>query len=322
MRPWTRISLLILMILSLAIRGDRVFSETPERASRPHNRIQFRIAAIEETSLAQNVISEAVIEGPPGTDFNIFLRGDRYKMDARFLTDLIGESALKLRANLDAKRLYGFSERSLPLYEEDAQSHAIELGFDEQIVLLPFGRNDGDDRLKIEITPAVSEQTIFLPSGKPRPLEIKILKQSPGGEIGVSASKTPHNFQVEARLFEGGVEVARGRADCLIKEPKQIEMHPTAQAGAEVLDNPLGVSLTINGYDRGRPTDNALLKFDVFRLDAIDRSRRDAIALDWAGVAEIGSALAYDLSPYYPVSNGKKYELRLDVRLADGEVIY
>jgi hypothetical protein len=322
MRPRTRITLVLLVILLLAMSSDRVFSEMPARAQRSHNRIQFRIAAIEETALARNVISEAMVEGPPGTDFNISLRGDRFKMSARFLTDLIGEGALKLRAKLDTRRLYGHSERGLPLYEEDAQSHTVEMGFDEQIVLLPFGRNEGDDRLKIEITPAVSEQAIHLPSGKPRPLEINILKQSPGGEIGVQAFKSPHNFQVEARLFEDGVEIARGAADCLVEEPKEIELLSSAKAGAESLANPLAVTITIDRYERSRPSDSAYLKFDIFRFDARERSRRSAVALNWAGVAGIGSDLAYDLSPHYLESSGKRYEIKFNVRLADGEIIY
>jgi hypothetical protein len=308
--------LIFLALILLVTTDSRVFSD------RPGARIEFRIATIEETAGDRNLISEALVEGPPGTDFNITLRGERFRMNARFLTDLIGAGTLKVRAKLDTRRLYGFSERSLPLYEEDAQSHAVELGFDEQIVLLPFGRKEGDDRLLIEITPAISDQSIFLPTGKARPLEIKILKQSPGGEISVQAFKKPHNFEVEAALLENGVEVARGTSICLIEEPEKIALQPFSSAGRELLDNPLAVTLTIDGFERGRPADNAYLTFDVYPLDASGQSRREAVATKWGGVASIGSDLTYDLSPHYLSSSGKKYELRFRVRLAPGEMNY
>src|SRR3712207_4226887 len=150
-------------------------------------RVRFRVTTVEERGEERSVISEASVEGPPGTDFNIDLNGGLYRMRARFLTDLVGRDRLKVRARLDTRRLYGYSERHLPLYEEDAQRQTLELGFDEAVVLLPFGRGGGDHRLKIEIVPQLSERTALLPSGAPRPIEIDLLKPSPGGLINVEA---------------------------------------------------------------------------------------------------------------------------------------
>src|SRR6185503_8403077 len=109
------------------------------------------------------------------------------------------------------------SERNLPLYEEDEQSQSMELGFDEAVVLHPFGRSGGEHRLKIEITPMIT-QSSTLPDGNARPLEITILKASPGGIINFEAMKIPHNFLAEVALLQDGHEVASGVASLLIEE--------------------------------------------------------------------------------------------------------
>src|SRR5262249_44444865 len=161
-------------------------------------------------------------EGPPGMDFKVALHGGQYNMEAHFLTDLDGQDALKVRAKLNTRRLYGYSERELPLYEEDAQGHSLQLNFDEGIVLLPFGRKVGDDKLKIEITPLKPDEPVYLPSGKRRPLEINIIKQSPGGIISIKAFKKPHHFIAEVALLENGREVAVGTAALLLQDEQDV----------------------------------------------------------------------------------------------------
>ena len=289
---------------------------TSDQASREEvRRIRFHIATVEERAGARDVISEAVIEGPPGTDFTISLQGSQFKMNARFMTDLVSADRLKVRARLNTRRLYGLSERDLPLYEEDAQNQAIDLGFDEAIVLLPFGRN-GDDKLKIEITPAISDRPVFLASREHAPLAINILKQSPGGAISVSASKIPHNFEVEAALTEDDREVARGAANFLIEEAQELILAPHGRASSQVAASPIAIKLLIDEYARTRPADLVGISFDLSVVDGQSGARREAIASSWAGSATLGNELVYDISDYYLKSSGKKYKLRIRIKPA------
>ena len=319
MKFQTRVLIILLALVTSLMSGGRLLSaESSSGETRLPERLGFRITAVEESAGERNVISDATVEGPPGTDFNVSLQTERFKMSARFLTDLMTPDSLKVRAKLDTRRFYGYSQQNLPLYEEDRQSQTLDLGFDESVVLLPFGRGGGDSRLKIEIIPMVIEQSARLPSGKERPPEINILKSNPGGVIGVEAWKIPHRFAVEATLLEDGREVARGTADSLIEETQGLILRPTAQASPEVASNPLTVNLTINQYTRSRPLDLATIGFDVYRADAQSASL-EAICLKWAGISGLGSNLTYDLSEVYLKGSGKKYELRFKINLAQGE---
>jgi hypothetical protein len=310
------ISLTLLLALTSLLASDRAPASVSSTASAAHERIRFLITTVEERGGARNVISEATVEGPAGTDFQIDLQGERFKMGARFLTDLMRPDALRIRAKLDTHRFYGYSERQLPLYEEDKQSETLDLGFDEAVVLLPFGRG-GDDQLKIEITPSISEQTAALPSGKARPLEIKIAKESPGGSIEIKATKVPHRFVAEATLVENGQEVARGTGACLLEEAQEIKLQPTAQARTEIAAQPLVVRLSLDEYARSRPLDQAAISFDVYRMK--DAGQREQIAANWAGIAALGANLSYDLGNLYAPGTNNKYELRFNIRLADDE---
>src|SRR4051812_7072862 len=160
--------LVVLLALVSTLRGDVRFPAKSSDAKPFPERVQFRITTIEDQGGERNVVSDATVEGVPGTDFDISLEGERFKMSAKFLTDLVAPQRLHVRARLDTRRLYGYSDKNLPLYEEDNQSQTLDLSFDEMVVLLPFGRGGGDSRLKIEITPVVSRQTARLPSGKTR----------------------------------------------------------------------------------------------------------------------------------------------------------
>jgi hypothetical protein len=312
--------LMILLALVSTLKGDvRSLSAATDATALPE-RIQFRITTIEEEGSKRSVISDSTVEGPSGTDFDINLQGERFRMSAQFLTDLVARDSLKIRATLDTRRLYGCSDKNLPLYEEDEQNQTLDLSFDEMVVLLPFGQGGGENSLKIEITPMISQQAARLPSGKARPLEINILRPSPGGVIGIQAAKIPHRFSVEATLLEDGREVARGNKDLLLKDPGEVILRPTDQAGAEIINNPLAVNLAINDYKRSRPADLATIGFD---LDMADQTgtRRETIGRKWAGVGELGSNLVYDLSKIYLKESGKKYELRFRINLAQGEQV-
>ncbi len=322
MNRYTRIALILLFCL-VALTSDGGSSHLAVKA-RPATddlrRIRFDVTTFEEHNGRRDVISETTVEGPQGTDFQIKLQGGRFQLDAKFLTDLVAPEVLKVRADLNTRRLYGYSERNLPLYEEGAQKQALQLGFDEKLVLLPFGRNDNSDQLKIEITPEVSGQSAYLASGMARPLEIKILKASPGGAITVEASKVPHRFAVEAVLLEDGREVARGETnESLLEEPQDIVLKPTEQAGPEIVNNPIILKLDINRYLRSRPTDQIAIAFDAHSPERQRPGQPPPVAFSAAGIAELGSTLPYDLSDYYLKSSGRKYELRLRVKLAPGE---
>src|SRR6185369_4496251 len=177
--------LLVLSVLLVFLSGDNRRSSAETSGGK--RLVRFQVVTIEESSAGRKVLSETTIEGPSGTDFNINLQTGRFKMQARFLTDLTASNRLKLRADLNTRRLYGNSPSNLPLYEEDRQKQTLEIGFDESIVLLPFGRNTNAETLKIEITPAM------LPGlTNESNLKINLGKQLASGEIYVEAFKIPH----------------------------------------------------------------------------------------------------------------------------------
>jgi hypothetical protein len=310
----------LLFLLPLLCTSDSALYPSGKglAAASDERRVRFQIVAIEEKGTERRTLSETTVEGPAGTDFNVELQDGRFFMVARFLTDFLSPEALKVRARLNTRRLYGRSERELPLYEEDTQNETLQLGFDEKIVLLPFGRG-GDERLLIEITPTLSEKSARLASGNLRPLEIDISRQSPGGAISVEASKTPHRFVVEAVLLEDGREVARAEAPYLIEEARELVLQPEGNASAAVLQKPLVVNLTLSEYRMSRTADQISLGFDLYQSDAQHESVRTAIAQKWAGIAELGSELTYDLSRSFPNAQGQKYELRFKVKLAPEE---
>src|SRR2546421_1323160 len=135
MKVQTRILILFVALASTLVSDGRFLSarSSPGASSQPE-RLRFRITTIEESAGGQRkVISDATVEGPTGTDFSIGLEAARFKMDATFLTDQTSPDSLKVRAKLNARRLYGYSEQNLPLYEEDNQSQTLQLGFDEMV---------------------------------------------------------------------------------------------------------------------------------------------------------------------------------------------
>jgi hypothetical protein len=195
----------------------------------------------------------------------------------------------------------------------------MRLGFEEKLVLLPFGQGDSTDQLKIEITPYVSEQSAYLPNGTPRPLEIRIPKASPNGAISVQASKIPHRYVVEASLLEDGREIARGADDYHLEETGELVLQPDSQAGAEVAGKPLMLSLTIDQYVRNRPADQIAFSFSLYRAAARADEKGEMLIPKAAGMAGLGTELDYDLCQSGVASTERKYQLRLRVKLAPGE---
>lgn len=307
----------------LLVNEGHTFSARSTRAAvaDTSRRIRFRIATFAENSGHRNMLSEASVEGAPGTDFAINLQDGQFKMNARFLTDLVNQDALKVRAKIETRRFYGYSEQHLPLYEEDNQSQALQLSFDEGIVLLPFGRNGGNNMLKIEITPSWSDQTVRGPAGKLRPLQIDVGEAPLGGSLNIQASHNPHRFFVEAGLFEDGKEIARGSSNNLLEDAQELLLQPNELASAAFLNNPLAINLSVDNYVSSRPFDEITVGFDVYRIAKQENDKRQPVGLNWAGAGSLGSELKYDLSKYYLSGTGHQYELRFKVRLADGETV-
>src|SRR5947209_8200454 len=120
----------LLLALPLLMTGDALNRAQPVQNFVDQQRIRFQIATVEEDGNVRRIVSLSTVEGPPGTDFDINLQDARFKMSARFLTDLVAPGALKVRTKLNTRRFYGLSPKNLPLYEEDAQAETLQLGFD------------------------------------------------------------------------------------------------------------------------------------------------------------------------------------------------
>ena len=301
-----RRALLALMMLVAAVVVFDVARPEVSAEGAADERIRFQITAVVEKKGVREVVSDAAVEGPPGTDFNVNLQDGRFKVSARFMSDLAPGGGLKLRAKLDTRRLYGESEAGLPLYEEDEQRHTLGLGFDEAVVLLPFGSGGGSaGRLSIEITPARTGRPARLPSGETTAPEITIDRPSPGGVISIEATKVPHDYRVEATLLEDGREAARGSADALLEEASRLTLRRDDGSA------PLALDLKVERYEAGSGSGRAAVRFDVSDGEAAQHP----LARNWAGVAGIGSELSYDLTHVYGAASGKRYELKLKVNL-------
>ena len=314
MQKHNRLVLFAAIVSLTLITGTRPEAVSRTKSDEPE-RIRFEVAAFEEHDGQRDLVSKTTIDGPAGTDFTIKLHDRRFQMNAKFVTDLVAPGTLNIRADLNTRRLYGYSERNLPLYEEDAQNQSMQLGFAEKLVLLPFGRNDSNDQLQIEIIPAVSEQSALLPSGAARPPEIKIPKQSPGGAIDVEASKIPHHYVVEATLLEDGREVARGQAGYHIAEAAELLLHPEPQADSTLTDNPLAVDLTVLEYSTNGSAGQVAFRFSAYRRDQ-QGNKGEMVMTKAAGISYLNSTIDYELGRF---SNGRKYQLRFAIKLAPGE---
>lgn len=303
--------LLILLSVALNNFGCSFFSRKAKGLSE-NDRIQFVIRAIEESNNQKKIISETTVEGLPGTDFNINLKTERFTMQAKFLSDLIAPDKISVRTNLSTRRFYGLSERKLPLYEEDAQKLNSTIGFDQTIVLLPFGRNNNESSLKIEITPKRLSASEF--SSSEEPLKININKPDPNGEITIEAFKIPHRFKVEAVLLADGREVARSSGDYLLEEPREITLQTNEQAAPEIVQPPLAVKFEINRFTAGYPSNLVGVNFQVFRSADVNQNQ---MISNGSGIGILGKEFEYELSQ---MPEGKKYHLKFRINLAEGEI--
>ncbi|MBI4752580.1 MAG: hypothetical protein HY774_29160 [Acidobacteria bacterium] len=301
-KQWIRIGFLIFCLMALITVHPHISEPTTATNDRL-DRIQFQIRAVEESTRQRAILSESIIEGPPGTDFDITLQDDLFRLKAQFLTDVIAPGRLKIRGTLTTKRLYGQSERQLPLYEEDSQVHSLQIGFDEALVLFPFGRKGGDEVLKIEITPRAIQA-----SGPAQNLVIKPVKTDLNGNIDIQARKAPHKFLTVAQLTKNGVVVAEGKSGCWLEEVQSIQLIPLQIPNAPAVPG-LAVDLTVKEVPYSQPNSTFGVNFDIRGPD------QTVFARGWRGVGEFGVPLQYSLPNEIPVKAEEGWELKLTVQV-------
>ncbi|MBS1797995.1 MAG: hypothetical protein JSS81_29515 [Acidobacteria bacterium] len=295
-----------LLVLIVALIAALAQTDARRAAAGSENRVRFRVAAVSESADARALLAQTTIEGPPGTDFNLDLQTAGFKLQTRFLTDLVAPDRLKIRAALDTRRLYGRSPAGLPLFEEDSQKQAFELGFEQTIVLLPFGRSDGAETLRIEITP----EALAVPKEEAdRPLSIAFDKPLPNGEITIAAAKIPHRYRIEAVLTENGAEIARGKADSLFEEETEIELRPVAGTAPEFADRPLLARVNVDQFIRSRPADLVGIDFGLFRKSTAGGAPEPLIQKG-AGINLLGGEFKYSVDR---LPADKNYEIRFRI---------
>jgi hypothetical protein len=288
-------------------------SDTPQVAiENGQARVRFKVRAVEEKKAERIVFAETHIEGPPGTDFDIKLQDRRFSLNAIFITDLVKSDHFNIRVGLDTKRLVGYSERNLPLYEVDEQQQTLEVKLDETLALLPFGAIEEGSAFKIEIEPGIVAAS---QSSGVRPLKIDIVKSSQSGILNVSARKIPHRFNIAASLRVNGKEIAIASSDCLLKQPCEIKLEPVSSGNDRYL--PLAVSMNVEDYSRGCPAGGFAIGFDLYRAQPEGSGISAMIAKNWAGAGNFGESLTYNLNDLFP--GDKKCELVFTLKLAKGE---
>ncbi len=259
------------------------------------DRVRFSVATVETVNGTRTILARSDIEGPPGTDFTIDFHDSRFVLVSRFTTD-VEDGGLRVAARLSSKRSVGRSERDLPIYEEDTRRETLRVGFDETMLLLPFGRATGGDSLAIEITPT--------PIRTPDPstkLVIDFVKPAPGGFLKVNAVKIPHFFTATLTLLADGRETAAGTAVCRIEETRDITLElPNGDR--------LIVPFTVEDYTPGCSEALYSCRFDVIEQSA--GGNRTTVGAGWRGGGVFGRDLPYDLT----MPGGKRYELRVNLQ--------
>lgn len=269
--------------LTAVAAPGRTAAEPPP--SRPEA-IRIDVVLVEHTDGKRQVVAGSRIEGRAGTDFDVEFTLDGYVLTGHFLTDLAPQRALEVTAHVVSRRLHGRSERGLPLWEEDQQDRTLVVGFDESIVLWPFGRDR--NALAIEITPAPATAG---------PLRIEPFPPGRGGALRVRARRVPHRLVCEASVVQAGRELAHAVADCRLGRLARLLL------GAGAQDRTLAVH--VEDYQRDRPTDSVTMQVDL-------TAANDAPILHAMGTAPVGQPLQY-------VLDAAGTELRISARLADGE---
>ncbi len=273
--------------------------------------IQFSIKAIAENGNHSELLAHIVIDGPQDSDFDIDLQDRHFKLQAAFITDLLDREQLQVRVKILTKRRVGYSARQLPLYEEDEQQHKFLVAADEAMELLPFGRNNEGEVLKVKIEPL-----ILSTPHKVAPLKIDIVKPPQNGFINVKAHKSPHKFKVDAQLLMNGVMVARGMGNCLLQDVKELPLQPVEGKNLSPLELPLVLSFKIDEYLQHCNSGTFIFHFDLYGTQNSDRVQKNILVKNWNGAGSLGERLISPLDEAIPPTNGK-YQLVFNVNLAE-----
>lgn len=257
----------------------------PGRTAAEPAPVRIDVVLVEHDDGKRQVVAGSRIEGRAGIDFDVEFKLDGYGLTGHFLTDLVEPRALEVTAHVVSRRLHGRSERGLPLWEEDDQDRTLVVGFDESIVLWPFGRDR--NALAIEIAPAPAAAG---------PLRIEPFALGRGGALRVRARRVPHRLVCEASVVQAGRELAHAVADCRLGRVARLPLGAGAQDRT--------VAVQVEDYQRDRPTDSVLIQIDLTAASG-------APILHAMGTAGVGTALPYSLDA--------TTELRISARLADGE---
>ena len=287
-------------------------------AGNQRKRVRFQITSVAESAAGRTVLAQTRIEGLPGTDFIINLQTGNFKMQACFVSDLLADNQLKIRARLNTRRFYGYSLANLPLYEEDEQNRTVEVGSGSRVILLPFGRDDEAETLKIETTPTV--RFVPLSDQDAGRLTIDFDEQLPSGEMTVEAVNTPHKFTVEAILSADGKTIARSApVACPLEEETEIALPMTSEAVAKDLGSLWKAKLIVNKFIRSRPTDLVGINFDFYRAgettDDGAKNGNQMIINGGAGIGLLGGEMSYPLKSTM-LPDDANYELKFIVRPA------
>ena len=238
-------------------------------------RIELKVTTIRETGTGQTVLSEALVDGPPGTDFTIDFRVERFVLHAGFTTYVVGDQ-LGVEAALDTKRLYGVGAEPAAL--RGGRTAALPAGrIRRSDAAAPLCAGREGDRLKDRDYAVPGTRRARRPAANP------LHQTGPERAHRHHGPQDPHRFRCEARLVENGREIGRGGEECRLDAARELS----------VAD--LVVRVTVDGGMR----DGFSLHLDVDRSGA-------PVARHWAGAGTFGEELTYDL--------GDGRELKLGVR--------
>lgn len=223
-------------------------------------RISFRVRTLLGPETGRRTVTDATIEGAPGTDLDIRSQAGDFTLAARLKTDLLASGRVRVLADLTTRRAAGRSPRGLPLYEEDVQQRVVELSTDgsQSLVVLPFGRNPGGEELALDILPRTTGRPVRDGSGRLVPPEIRIAESGPEGWIRIDAEVVPHRYRVQALLERGREAVVAGAGSCAFREPCAIDLLASrggARAGR--------LDLTVIRYVWSNPDPFVTVEFDL-----------------------------------------------------------
>lgn len=288
----------LVLVLAMGMAGLSVSHARP--ATLEETRVSFRIRTLIGAAGAQETVSDAIVEGAPGTDITLDARTGRFAMTAKLKTDVIAGKTVRIVADFVVRRDVGHSERGLTLYEEDAQHHVVELAVDgsESLVVLPFGRNPDGENLSIEVEPSLTQRSTRTEAGDLAPPEIRLGDAGLNGWLRVSAVKIPHRFFVRVELLREGRVVGSGAGVCELDEAGTVRLATG--------DGDAALRLTVTGFARECPVDRIDVDFDILAGGQV-------IARGWAGSGSSNTPFEYALGQVADALPGRPDTLRFAI---------